>query len=170
MAKSAGFRGETLTSLERCSNFKRTHSFLMQAWQAVYRAMLDAFKSKSNQLLCPNEIEELLQGPEISINELNVLMNGLMQYSHRIEFLEYVEKQSSEDDTWQFWKQFVFKDCFAYVGLFIAIRCRNWDLRMSCLKLMGPLFKAYDRTTYQQQIPKSLSRYPTIPHPNTKLP
>ena len=162
MAKSAGFKGETLTSLERCSNFKRTHSFLLQAWQAVYRVMLEAFKSNSNHL-CPKEIDEAIQGAETSIDELNILADSLIGHPHTSEFLDFVTKQSNQDDTWQFWSQFIFEDCFAYVGLYIAIRTRNWELRMSCLKLMGPLFKAFDRTTYQQLIPNHLADIEQFP-------
>ncbi len=42
LAQASGFRAGTLTSLEKCSNFARTHHFLLQAWQAIYRALIAA--------------------------------------------------------------------------------------------------------------------------------
>ena len=43
LAESSGHRGETLTSTKKCSSFKRTHQFLVQAWEAVYRQMFKSF-------------------------------------------------------------------------------------------------------------------------------
>ena len=43
LAESAEHRGETLTSISKCSSFKRTHAFLTQAWEAIYRYMFKLF-------------------------------------------------------------------------------------------------------------------------------
>ena len=59
-------------------------------------------------------------------------------------------------DNNKFWKQFLFEDCLSYVGLFMSLRYRTWDLRMACLKKMVPLFTAYDHTCYERLIPRHL--------------
>lgn len=38
------------------------------------------------------------------------------------EFNKFILAQSEIDETWRFWSNFVFNDCFCYVGLFLAIR------------------------------------------------
>ena len=48
LAKSCGFQSATLKSLESCSNFKRTHSFLLQVWEALYREMIHTYISQAN--------------------------------------------------------------------------------------------------------------------------
>lgn len=40
LGKVAGYRWETLTSLVNCSNFRRTHAFLLQSFEAFYRTTL----------------------------------------------------------------------------------------------------------------------------------
>ena len=37
LAESSGHHVETLTSINKCSSYKRTHQFLLQAWEAMYR-------------------------------------------------------------------------------------------------------------------------------------
>ena len=78
-------------------------------------------------------------------------------------FHSFTEKVSRLDDIWKFWCQFVFKDCLCYIALYMAIRCKNWKLRVSALKAMAPLFAAYDCTTYQQLIPHHLADLQTFP-------
>ena len=40
----------------------------------------------------------------------------------------------------------------AYVMFFLAMRSGNWPLRMANIKLMVPLFSAFDHNTYQKII------------------
>ena len=43
LAESSGHRGETFTSIQKCSSFKRTHQFLVHVWEAVYHQMFQIF-------------------------------------------------------------------------------------------------------------------------------
>lgn len=51
IAMESSFRGSTLTSLESCSNFRRTHSFLLQVWEALYRQLLAISNTKYEDIL-----------------------------------------------------------------------------------------------------------------------
>ena len=162
LAKASGHRGETLTSLQKCTNFKRTHHFLFQVWQAIYRSMLIAFTNSHPESLHP--LTEMLSRTTLtSENVLEIAESSLTTSKQHDEFRSFVNKQSDKDSTWKFWAQFVFDDCMAYIGLFLSIRFRKWDLRVSSLKLMAPLFCAYDRTTYQRLIPNHLAAIQTFP-------
>ena len=55
MAMGSGFRGETLTSLQKCSHFKKTHNFILQSWETIYMHMLMVFITNN-----PN-VTELIQ-------------------------------------------------------------------------------------------------------------
>ena len=48
LAVSCGFQSSTLKSLESCYNFKRTHCFLLQVWEALYREILHKYLVNSD--------------------------------------------------------------------------------------------------------------------------
>ena len=79
-------------------------------------------------------------------------------------FVEYVEERSNDDKMWRLWTNFVLKDCFSYIRLFLAIRMSNRELRQSSLKSMAALFSAYNQPCYQKLVPDHLAdlqRYPS---------
>ena len=43
LANVSGHKGETLKALSSCSNFKRTHRFLLESWEALYLYMYEKF-------------------------------------------------------------------------------------------------------------------------------
>ena len=81
------------------------------------------------------------------------------------QFKTFLYKQANIDDTWKFWSQFVLEDAMAYVGLFLAIRSGNWNLRMASMKLMAPICTAFDHPTYQKLISHHLADVLCMPPP-----
>ena len=160
LAKSCGHRGATLKSIESCTHFKRTHCFLLQACKALYREMLKAyFNHNSDQSLL--DVKCILSS---GIHE-NRLPGKLMEQMEALledaethpNFMKYIQQMAQADDTWKFWVQFVFSDCYSYIGLYLAITGSNWKLRLSSLKNMAPLFVAFDRDTYERIAPNHLT-------------
>ena len=164
LAMSSGYRGETLHSLEKCSHFKRTHNFLIQAWQAIYQQMLAAYVNKNTLTSLTDSIYRTLIQSETSSTEiLDQVESLLCESSHLKNFQLFLKQCSEQDDTWKFWTQFLLEDCLAYIGLYLAVRCHKWKLRVSSLKQMAPLFSAYDRIHYQRLIPHHLADLKTFP-------
>lgn len=160
LAQISGFKGETLTSLEKCSNFKRTHQFLLQVWQALFRVMVAAFKTAHPEC----QLHDIISDEDTTVrNILNSAEFLLKESGTQQKFKAYLSALAEADDTWKFWQGFVFGDFFAYIQMYLAIRCQDWDLRISALKLMAPLFMAYDRTTYQRLIPYHLADLQKLP-------
>ena len=154
VAQASGYKGETLTSLENCTNFKRTNQFFLQVWQAMYLSMISAFLTNTHDL------------PTVTLhynNDLSVEESMLEDSKMQERFVSFALTMASRDNTWKFWYQFVFEDCFCYIELFLAIRWQNWDLRLSALKSMATLFAAYDRTTYRRLIPNHLADLQRFP-------
>ena len=153
--------GYSSQSIQSCSIFKRTHHFLMETWESMYRHMIKLFLNYSTdneQLRCPKDITQE------ALSTLNQLMDR--RYDHKAitcivksldeglmeDFNAFISHMSSTDDTWAFWSGFVFTDFMPYVLLFLSIRSGNWKLRTGAIKSMAANFTAYDHQTYQELI------------------
>ena len=53
----------------------------------------------------------------------------------------------------------------SYLGLYLGIRSRNWNLRNVSLKQLNCLFYAFDRHNYLRMIPYHLADLKTFPKP-----
>ena len=128
----------------------------------------DFFTNTNNTIILSSVLDkltELVQDkslPETAQKHIeDIILAGDISHS---QFMQYLAEKGSQDDTWQLWTNFLLCDCFAYIGLYVAIRGSNWKLRNASLKLMAPLFYAFDRGTYERIIPDHLSNLHKYPH------
>ncbi len=165
LARSSGYLPRSIGT-----NFKRTHRFLLEAWEALYRVLLRYFLSKQAPSEFLQQVSALLQNFPPSENQANAHrnLNELIETIREIgsdasDFESYMSNESEQNPTLKFWLQFLFKDYLAYLALYLAMRSGNWDLRMAAIKLMGPLFTAFDRPKYSKLIPLHIKEMLSVP-------
>ena len=66
-------------------------------------------------------------------------------------------------ENWQFWGQFVLKDCSVFLTLYLAVRTGDWELYVASLKEMAALLFAFNRPHYQKLIVQHLSNLLVMP-------
>ena len=171
LASSAGY---PLTAIQNSSQFKRSHNFILEVWEAMYRVMLQRYLEQSQdpaEMLSPGGlIEDIVSYIQtLPIDDLSCsLTRNLHQQEHELHFSDFksfIQNRARTDDTWKFWIQFVFQDAMAYIGLYLAIRSGDWHLRMASMKLMAPTFTAFDHPTYQKLISQHLADLLSMPAP-----
>ena len=117
LAKSSGYRGTTLKSVEACSNFKRTHIFLLQVWETLYREMLYAYFSNSSTKCLLDTVKCILDNgiqQKSSPEKVVERIEGLIKDSNVFpNVMEFIDEMKEKDDTWSFWANFVFSDCYS---------------------------------------------------------
>ena len=87
-----------------------------------------------------------------------------MQSCSQFKRTQLLDVMACKGPNWKFWKQFVFEDGLAYIGLFIAIRSGNRELRLASIKLMAPVCTAFDHQTYQKLIAQHLADLCSFPN------
>ena len=97
LAAASSFRGETLTSLSKCSNYSITTSFLLEVWEALYTCMLTTFlkqrKCRSTDSLLKS-LSELTSRPH-SREEFLKYISASALADLQSEFHQFVTKMAS---------------------------------------------------------------------------
>ena len=177
LAVASGHRAETLKSIGKASNFKHTHAFIMQVWEAMFREFFKQYLLSVDAEAIPEceAMFEIIKYNLLDCNKKCMEDDTFADYSDKMkvvsevsealytEFMKFVDDMAKKDDTWKFWHGFVFHDCLAYVGLYVAIRGGRWGLRMAALKEMCPLFTAYDRVNYLKILPQHFAALQSLP-------
>lgn len=143
LGKITQHRSETLTSLIQCTNFRRTHNFILQTMEAFYRFFLSLYLTQ--QPSTP-DIIQLLKNLVLEFGTLSddteldsfrdKLAATIIQFSlSSTDFILFMETLCQKQDTIRFWYQYITVDMMAYFGLYLSIRYRNWQLRNSSIKL-----------------------------------
>ena len=116
LGKAAGHRAETLTSLMQASNFRRTHEFLLQAFEAFYRYFISLYINTKP----PDEIQVLTQNVSGLANQFTditsqthldifrqsvstVLQDTSVDYD---DFEAFMDELGGNSDTVCFWSRF----------------------------------------------------------------
>jgi len=143
-------------AIQSCSQFKHTHNFLVEIWQALYESMVDKYFK-----LCAEASGTLLLLTDIVHNaalhascrdsgdfcaRLARLRSSVRQVSYYSQFSSFLNTMSASDPNWKFWIQFVFKNAMAYIALYLAIHSGNWELCKASIKLMAPVFSQHSIT------------------------
>ena len=169
LAQASGY---PLPAIQSCSQFKRTHHFLLEAWEAVYRVMILEFEQTHPSCLhtdITTEIQSMSTANFSNVFNHHLHSRNPMLQEYFDKFLLFIQKMARTDETWRFWVQFIFEDAMAYISLFIAIRSGDWELRVASIKSMAALFTAFDHPTYQKLISRHLEDIVKMPAPITAM-
>lgn len=159
LAKAAGY---PVSSIQTCGQFKRTHHFLLEVWEAMYRSILSLFiqteQHESNDLEPLKALaDKIIASKPYNFKTVAMIVSDTKHLFRYDRFKCFIQQLARTDSTWTFWVQFVFQDAAAYVGLFLAIRSGDWDLRTASIKQMAPTFTAFDHPNYLRLISKHLA-------------
>ena len=172
-------KGTTLSSLESSFDFRRNHAFLLEVWEAMFRIQLNSFfewritNSKRCQVTQENiesklvdlfkclKVKDKYNDMDEFIKQQAFLKKQLFGFED--DFKEFRMKMSESDKTFRFWDDFLHKDCFYYIGLYIGVRSGNWNLRVASLKNMAPLFSVCDFPNYAKLLPEHLADLDLMP-------
>ena len=116
--------------------------------------------AKANMLECNKKMSE-----SESCSPLKEYLERTRDVHSKVheQFTTWVSACKGKDPNWKFWADFVFRDMLSYLSLFLSMRSGLWELGLSGIKSMAPLFVAFDRPHYQKLIPNHLRDLAKMP-------
>jgi hypothetical protein len=109
IAMASGCRGTILTSWSKCTNFKQTHQFILQSWEAFYEVILKSYieQTQKHDLLLEvgRIVNEYIEDNTSPIRLISVTNGTSSGFIHDIQ--QFTEDQG--DKTWVFWGNLSFK-------------------------------------------------------------
>ncbi len=94
--------GYPANSIESCSKFRRTHLFLMETWEGLFRLMLDGFvSSHTSTLNLAHTLEELhkYQYDKVAVySVIRSLQEQMATTNIETDFYTYVKEKADLDE------------------------------------------------------------------------
>lgn len=113
LAKTAGY---PTAQIQACSQFKRTHLFIMMVWEALFLVMLEGYISENSSTAAAHALKlELLSNPQAYQAQKSVTTLQTCLSHEYDNFILYLEKKSIKSDNWKFWSQFVIQHTLDYI-------------------------------------------------------
>ena len=158
--------------VSEATGFDKTHTFLLQCWEAMYRFELQMFfLNQTNNSLddmdfsiengCSIISDYLKSASSREINYEHVI--GLMnQFNENlagleVEFKNFYNRVCAENKTWQLWHNFIHVDCFIYIQFYLSLRTGDWNLRNLCIKHISKIAQVTDSRFYSRLLPQNLT-------------
>ena len=106
--------GYPTAAIQSCSKFKRTHYFIIEAWEALYQIMVTKFmefQENETSLTLPNrEVNDIVTSAisKVISKEDNItcliaeVHRFLSESNHFTSFIKFIETISKTNSTWKF--------------------------------------------------------------------
>ncbi|CAC5411991.1 unnamed protein product [Mytilus coruscus] len=152
-------QGATANSVIQAVNFDKTHNFLLQFWESLFRFQIETvikyfhFNHEQNDhFIHIKRVSDILSDDTLSpLEKIQKEMQFFQNFS--VEYEELLGQLCEENENWRFWNTFLSKHCFTYIAYFLAIRSGNWELRNFCIKEVTKITQITESKYYARLLP-----------------